>query len=170
MPGKVPRYDTVTVYQIEECGAWECSSQECPNCIYITIKSVLKKHAWKSKALLRSGELSLSDSPCFTLCRICPVDLSRSAPSIRGECVQFNAFVHMPQLYYKALIVHSASLSGICCTVLVPWNKTPTSISSQPAFRETKMSVGNSHCCTREKNNIVFYWWKANNGRKALST
>lgn len=67
--------------------------------------------------------------------------------------------------------MHSASLSGVCGTVLVPRNKTPTTISSQPAFRETKMSLGISHCCTREeKNNMVFYWRKANNGRKALTT
>jgi len=104
-------------------------------CIYIT-KKVCKKCCLEIKRC--SVEVCWSDSPCFTLCRICLVDLSSSAPSIRAEWVQFISFVHMPRLHYKALIVHSASLSGMCCTVLVPRNKTPTSISSQLAFRETK--------------------------------
>lgn len=31
------------------------------------------------------------------------------------------------------------------------------------------MSLGISHCCTREeKNETVLYWWKANNSRKAF--
>lgn len=31
------------------------------------------------------------------------------------------------------------------------------------------MSLGISHCCTREeKNKTVLYWWKANNSRKAF--
>lgn len=162
----------ITVHHIEERGAWECPSRECPNCTCVTIKGMLKKCLEIKSSPPLSGELSLSDSQtCFALCRVCPVDLSRSAPSIREERVQFSAFVHMPQCYYKALIVHSASPCGICCTVLVPWNKTPTSIRSQLAFRDTEMSVDISHCCTQEeKNSVVFYWWKANNGRKALNT
>lgn len=131
------------------------------SCIY-TAMTVCKK------TLCGSREVTCKFSLCFTLPGVWPIDLSSSAPSIREEQVQFSALLHMPPLSYKELIVHSP-LCGEWCTVLVPRNKTPTSISSQAAFTETKMSLGISHCCTREKNNMVFYWRSANNGRKALS-
>lgn len=85
-----------------------------------------------------------ADSPCFTLCRICLVDLNGSAPSIRealSQLVGTNATTLL-QGSHCALRLSK-------CHVLCPGTKTPTSISSQLALNQTKISLCICHFLLR---------------------